>query len=142
MKGGTYMPDEEIIFEGKIPFKIVHFSHGTRWLLLFGWNIGLIISWFQTFNKAIKITSQRVVLTSGVISQDIEEIEFYRVRDTKYRQQGILQRLFGIGTITLFSEDATAPTFTFAIHNPEYYREQIRGCVNMERKRMRTVQFD
>jgi len=142
VKGGTYMPGEQIIFEGKIPFKVVHLSHGTRWLALFGWNVGLISSWLQTFNKAIKISSQRVVLTSGVISQDIEEVEFYRVRDTKYQQQGIFQRLFGIGTITLFSEDTTAPTFTFTIHKPEYYREQIRRCVNVERKRMRTVQFD
>ena len=136
------MADEDIIFEGRISFKVVHFSHGTGWLALLGWNIGLLLSWLQTFNQAIKITSQRVVLTSGVISQDIEEVEFYRVRDTKYQQQGILQRLLKIGTITLFSEDATAPIFSFVIHNPAYYREQIRGYVKEERKRMGTIQFD
>lgn len=136
------MSAEDIIFEGRIPFKVVHFSHGAGWLALLGWNIGLLISWLQTFNQTIKITSQRVVLTSGVISQDIEEVEFYRVRDTKYHQQGILQRLLKIGTITLFSEDATAPTFSFVIHNPVYYREQIRGYIKEERKRMGTIQFD
>ena len=135
------MSDEQIIFEGKIPFKVVHFSHGLLWMLLLGWNIGMIISWLRSFGERLKITSQRVILTRGVISQDVEEVEYYRVKDTKY-QQGILQRIFGIGTITLFSDDATAPTFTFTIHNPEYYRERIRECINVERKRMGAIQLD
>lgn len=136
------MSDEQIIYEGKIPFRVIHFSHGGKWLLLIGWNIGLLISWLQTLGERIKITSQRVVLTSGIFSQDIEEVEYYRVKDTKYQQEGLLQRLFNFGTITLFSEDTTAPMFMFDIHQPEYYREQIRQGVNEERRRMGTVQFD
>ncbi len=135
------MFDEQIIFEGKIPFRVAHFSHSLRWLLLLGWNIGLLISWLQTFGEKIKITSQRIVLAHGVISQDVEEVEYYRVRDTTY-QQGILQRIFRIGTITLLSDDATAPTLVFSIDNPEYYREQIRECINVERNRMGAVQVD
>lgn len=136
------MLDEQIIYEGKIPLKVMHLSHRVPWLLLAGWNIGLLISWLQTFGKSIKITSQRVVLTSGIISRDTEEVELYRVRDISHRQQGILQRLFGIGTITLFSEDTTAPTLSFTLHNPEYYRERIRECVHQERERMGIIQVD
>ena len=134
-------PEEQIIFEGRIPFRVVHFSHSLHWLLLLGWNIGLLISWLQMLNKTIKITSQRVILAYGVISKDMEEVEYYRVKDTRY-QQSILQRIVGIGTILLFSNDITAPLLTFTITNPEYYREQIRQSVNFERKRMGAVHFN
>ena len=135
------MSDEFIIFEGKIPFNVVHFSHNFVWLFLLGWNIGLLISWLQSFGETIKITSQRVVLSRGVLSKDVEEVEFYRVKDTKF-QQTIFQRILGVGTITLFSDDATAPTLSFTINQPEYYREHIRECVNEERTRMGTFQLD
>jgi hypothetical protein len=135
------MLDEQILYEGRIPFKVAHFSHRVTWLLLWGWNIGLLLSWLETFGKMIKITSQRIVLKSGVFSQEMEEVEYYRIHDTAY-QQGILERFFGIGTITLFSNDTTAPTFSFTIDNPEYYREYIRECIKSERKRMGTIQFD
>ncbi len=136
------MADEEIIYEGKIPFRVVHFSHGFKWLLLLGWNIGLLLSWLHTFGERITITSQRVILKQGILSQDVEEVEFYRVKDTKFQQEGLLQRLFKFGTITLISDDATAPVLMFSLPEPEYYREQIRECVNEERQRMGTVQFD
>jgi len=95
----------------------------------------------QMLSKTIKISSQRVILAHGVISKDMEEVEYYRVKDTRY-QQSILQRIVGIGTILLFSNDTTAPLLTFTITNPEYYREQIRQSVNFERKRMGAVHFN
>lgn len=135
------MVEEEIIYEGKIPFKVIYFSHEGLWYLLWGWNIGLLTSWLQTFGQLLKITTQRVVLTTGVFSQDIEEVEYYRVHDTAYHQS-FLERIVGIGTITMFSGDKTAPTFSFTIHEPAFFREQIRESVKFERRRMRSMQFD
>lgn len=135
------MTEEYLIFEGNIPFKVAHFSHGLLWLLLFGWNIGMLISWLQTFAESITISTQRIILRHGIISKDMEEVEFYRVKDTKY-QQTLLQRAVSIGTITLFSDDTTAPNLSFTIDRPEYYREQIRASVNEERKRMGAIQID
>ena len=135
------MPDEEILYEGRVPFRVVHGSHGLLWLLLLGWNIGLLLSWFRTFGESLKITTQRIVLTSGMFSQEVEEVEYYRVKDTTYHQS-LWQRLFGIGTITLLSDDATAPQLSFTMPDPHTYREQIRECINYERQRMGTVQLD
>ena len=135
------MSDERIVFEGRIPFKVFHCSHGLLWLILLGWNIGLLISLFESLSRSIRITSQRVVLMRGLISQDEEEVEYYRVQDAKL-QQGTVQRIFGIGTITLISDDVTAPEFTFPIHSPHYYREQIRSGVREQRKEMIAVQVD
>jgi len=135
------MRDERIIFEGKIPFRVFHFSHGIVWLILLGWNIGVLISWLQSLGWSLRITSQRVVSTRGLISRHDEEVEYYRVRDTSL-QQRTMQRIFGIGTITLISDDVTAPELTFPINNPRGYREQIRECVRAQREEMVAIQID
>ncbi len=136
------MSEEHIVYEGKLPFRAAHFSHSLVWLLLLGWNVGLLVSWLQTFGEHLRITSQRVVLRRGIISQEVEEVEYYRIKDTKFQQEGILQRLLNFGSITIYSDDATAPELTFLIPQPEEYREEIRSLVHEERKRMGTVQFD
>ncbi len=135
------MGEELIVYEGRIPFKVVYFSHTGWWYVLWGWNFGLLTSWITTFGETIRITTQRVMVTSGIFSKDVEEVEYYRVQDTTYHQS-FVERLIGIGTITLFSRDKTAPTFSFTIHEPEYFREEIRNSMKTERRRMRTMQFD
>lgn len=45
-------------------------------------------------------------------------------------------------TSTLFSRDQTAPEFSFMIHDPAYFREQIRQCIKHERRRLRAVRLD
>ena len=135
------MTDEKVLFEGRIPYKAFLFSHGLVWLLLLGWNIGLLIAWVEQLNWYLKITSQRVVVTRGAISQKEEEVEYYRIQDTNF-EQGSIQRLFGIGKITLISDDPTAPTLAFPIHDPQGYREQIRDHIRTERHRMLSIQVD
>ena len=135
------MAEEYTIFEGHAPFRVVHLSHSFWWLLLFGWNIGLILSWIQMHGEALRITSQRLIVTRGLFSKTVEEVEFYRVHDTTYSQT-FWQRLLGSGTITLLSDDTTAPSLSVVMVNPETYREHIRACVKEERKRMGSRQFD
>lgn len=132
---------EAVIFEGKMPFKVVHFRHGVLWLLLLGWNIGLLFSWFKCLGNKVKITSQRILWVRGLISQRAEEVEYYRVKDSTF-QQTILGRLLGIGSITLLSDDASAPLFTIPIHNPKALREQIRNFIREQRYYMRSLQVD
>ena len=132
---------ERTVFEGRIPFRVFYFSHGVLWLLLLGWNFGLLLAWLQSLSWLIRITSQRVVLTRGLLAKRGEEVEYYRVRDTSF-QQSAVQRMFGVGTVTLMSDDVTAPQLTFPIQGPKDIREQVRDFVRTERQRMRTVQID
>ena len=78
------MSEEYLIYEGKIPFRALHFSHNFWWFLFLGWNVGLLFSWGQRFGQRLQITSQRVILTRGIFSNEVEEVEFYRVKDTKH----------------------------------------------------------
>jgi len=135
------MAEEYTIFEGHAPFRVVHLSHSFWWLLLFGWNIGLILSWIHRYGESLRITSQRLIVARGLFSKTVEEVEFYRVNDTTYSQT-FGQRLLGIGRITLLSDDATAPSLSVVMAKPETYREQIRACIKEERKRMGSRQLD
>ncbi|MFZ2960314.1 MAG: PH domain-containing protein [Candidatus Ozemobacteraceae bacterium] len=132
---------EEVFFEGKLPFTAVLFSFHPILVLLFGWNILLIWSYIQTFGLKIKVTSQRIILVKGFISQDSEEVEYYRVKDIE-ADQGLLHRLLGLGTITIFSDDSTSPNLTFVTPDPMNLREKIRNCVRSERAKRHTIAVD
>ena len=133
--------EEQILYEGKIPWRYTHFSHGFLWFILIGWNIGILISYISSISEHVKVTSQRVIHTLGLISKHLEEVEFYRVKDTDFNQS-MFQRILGVGTITLYSDDATAPKLTFPITSPKDIREKIRDFVIVERKKRRTLQMD
>lgn len=133
--------NEEIILDRKIPFKVFYFSHGFLWLLIFGWNIGLFVSWLQSVSWHIKLTGQRIILIKGILSQKEEAVDLYRVRDSGFKQS-LCQRIFGIGMIAIYSDDATSPLLKFPIFEPKKYIEIIRVHIQEQRKEMSTLQVD
>lgn len=50
----------------------------------------------------------KLFVSAGLLSTSIEEVNLYRVYDIKI-YQSFGQKLFGVGTITLFSNDVTSP---------------------------------
>lgn len=135
------MAQEKVLYEGRLPLRVYHFSHGIIWLLLLGWNFGLLWSWLRSLGLRVKITSTRIVVIRGIVSRSEEQVEYYRVHDSKY-EQGFIQRIFNVGTITLHSDDMTSPELTFPIVNPEGMKEQIQQHVLQQRRSMRTIQMD
>jgi membrane protein YdbS with pleckstrin-like domain len=135
------MAEEEILFDGPISFRAMHFSHGLIWMLLLGWNIGLLLSYNASIMWKLKITTERIVSIKGFIGQAAEEVEYFRVVDSKF-EQTFLQRLFSVGTITLYSSDRSTPQLTFPCVRPRELRERIRDCVRIQRQHMRTVRGD
>lgn len=94
--------------------------------------LSVLIKWKST---RYKLTDQRLFIRSGLISRKLEEIQLYRVKDVTFRQ-GILDRMLGIGSITVISADATAPSATLiGIENPEQFKEEIRSAYRNARQR-------
>lgn len=129
--------DEEVIYEGPPPLRVFLLSHSIFFLLFFGWNLGLISSWIKKKRWQIKISDQRLLICKGIFSHHREEIEYYKITDSEYNQN-LKQRVFNVGRIIVFTNDASAPEITFPIHNPEDFREKIRKNVRKERKQMTT----
>jgi uncharacterized membrane protein YdbT with pleckstrin-like domain len=73
-----------------------------------------------------RITSQRILIESGVFSKQIEEIDMRTVGDLEFRQ-GLFERLLGIGTVTIVSSDRTADRIRLmGLERPRDLRELIR----------------
>lgn len=95
-------------------------------------------------NQRYELTSQRLKVHSGVLSKKTDELELYRVKDTRF-DQPLLLRLFGLGNVIIVSSDATSPVSTItAISDAQPLREQIRKLVEERRdqKRVRIAEFE
>lgn len=94
--------------------------------------------------QVFELTSQRLRITSGVINQQIDEIELYRVKDTLMIRSWWM-RLTGLAAISMQTSDRSLPHLVIpAIRNGGELREQLRKQVEAQRdtKRVREMDFD
>jgi membrane protein YdbS with pleckstrin-like domain len=74
-----------------------------------------------------RITNQRIVIESGIVAKQIEEIDMRTVADIEYRQ-GVVDRLLGIGTVTVVSSDRSAGRKPLVgLSRPRDVRELVRN---------------
>jgi uncharacterized membrane protein YdbT with pleckstrin-like domain len=102
--------------------------------------LSIIVSLWST---EYTLTSQRLFLKEGLISQHIEEVELFRIKDVK-SYQGIVQRILGIGEVIIFStDDSTPELLLFGIKGPVDIKEQVRKAYRHARKkeRVKTAEF-
>lgn len=88
------------------------------------------------------LSNQRLRLESGIIAKQVEELELYRVIDTA-ADQGVIQRLLGVGTVVVVSSDQRSPQFVMPwVHNPRALREQIRQLGEVRRRWRKVSEID
>ncbi|HXX92617.1 MAG TPA: PH domain-containing protein [Planctomycetota bacterium] len=82
-----------------------------------------------------RLTTHRLFTETGLLSRDTNEIELVRVDDVSVHQN-LLQRIFNVGTVTVFSpHDQTDPHLEMVgIENPIEVKEQIRNHVRRRRQ--------
>ncbi|HJM65481.1 MAG: hypothetical protein CMN05_01995 [Roseibacillus sp.] len=100
--------------------------------------------WLVVRCRRFEITTERLKLIQGVLNQDIDEIELYRVKDTRVLRP-LWLRLFGLGNVVLETSDRTHPNSVLpAIKDAMEVRETLREHVEnlREQKRVREVDFD
>jgi len=76
-----------------------------------GWIYALVV-WLRVRSTRYKITTQRVEVTRGILSKDVDSILLWRVRDVRYRQS-LGGRLLGLEDVVLsFLDDAEGGVLT------------------------------
>ena len=91
-----------------------------------------------------ELTNERIRITSGVINQSSDEIELYRVKDSRTIRPWWM-RLTGLASIVLETSDRSTPVLVIpAIRNGMEIRELLRQQVELQRdrKRVREMDFD
>ena len=112
------------------------------YLFLFWTVIIPLIVYLKTRFTIYELTDQIYREKTGILSQKIEELELYRVRDYSV-DKPFLMRLFGLGNLTLITSDKTNPrVYMRAIRNVENVRDIFRKHVEQARKATGTKEVD
>ena len=111
--------------------------------LFFFWTVIIpLIVYLKTRFTIYELTDQIYREKTGILSQKIEELELYRVRDYSI-EKPFLMRLFGLGNLTLITSDKTNPrVYMRAIRNVENVRDIFRKHVEEARKATGTKEVD
>jgi uncharacterized membrane protein YdbT with pleckstrin-like domain len=138
------LPNETPVWEGS-PAQITNLGLYVLCGLLCFLIVPLFIAlwrWMVTRCTRYELTSQRIFLSTGVLSKKTEVLELYRVRDLDFEQPFFL-RLFKLGNINLRTSDLTSPQFVFhAVREPRALSDQIRKNVEACRVAKGTRELD
>jgi membrane protein YdbS with pleckstrin-like domain len=86
-----------------------------------GWHFAVLRS------HHYRVSNQRILLESGVLSKRIDEVDMRTVEDIEF-QQGPLERMLGIGDIAVIAADKRMARFRLlGVENPRDVRELIRA---------------
>jgi len=98
--------EEKVLFDGNPAL----FGSVTRLVIAIATlGLGVIYFWIQSNSIKYLVTSQRVVVESGILSKHIETLELYLINDIEL-EKPFVQRLMGTGNLTLIGQDQTKPT--------------------------------
>ena len=117
-------------------------SNFWSYLLLF-WTV-IIPIWIYLTTRFTKyeLNSERLIIKKGILSQNIEETELYRIKDYSIFKPFFL-RIFGLGNLVLTSSDKNNKYISLlAIKDVEKIKDLIRGHVEKSRKRTGTKEVD
>ena len=95
--------------------------------------LGLPISFTRYF-----LTEKKFIMRTGFLSITEEEIDLYKITDKKLTLS-FGQRIFGCGSITIFSRDTDTPdTMIKSVKNPRKVLELLDKNIEMQRDKYRT----
>ena len=84
-----------------------------------------------------KLTEEKLLIETGVLSINQEEVRLYRIMDVSVKCK-LIQRIFNVGTIHCCSADKSTPEFDIKdVKNPMQIKELISKNVEEERQRKR-----
>lgn len=141
------MPDEKTIYTGNPSQKTLIGTHIIT-VLLAPLTVGLSLlysAWkaFELSKTEYTLTNQRLRVEKGALSRQTDELELYRVKDSKL-QEPFLLRSMGLANIKLFTSDPTHPEVKLkGVEGGRQLREKIREHSQRlrEQKGVREVDF-
>ena len=105
---------------------------------LFLWLVipGFVAAWrvVELMCTHYKLSNERLTVATGVLSRRIDEIELYRVKDSRL-EVPLHLRVFGLAHIVLITSDHSHQVVQLrSIADAEMIRNQIRGLVEKRRE--------
>ena len=111
--------------------------------ILFFWTIILpIMAYLKTRFTSYEMDSERFRIKKGILNQNIEETELYRIKDYSIFKPFFL-RIFGLGHLILTTSDKNNKYVRIlAVKEVESLKDMIRNQVEKRRKATGTKEVD
>ncbi|MDQ6801675.1 MAG: PH domain-containing protein [Acidobacteriota bacterium] len=92
------------------------------------WQVAAIVLAFARIKSTMyTVTNQRVMIETGLTTKKVEDIDLRYIDDTQF-DQSFVNRMLGIGNVTIVSSDRSSPNYTLrGIPDPRGVRELIRA---------------
>ena len=107
--------------------------------------IAALFYWLRSLSRHYRITTERVIIESGLLSKRTEQVDLYRITDYVV-ERPFGQRLLGTGNIMLEAMDRTTPQLRIDAIKTDVMAlyEQLRLATEREKQRrgVRVVDFD
>jgi uncharacterized membrane protein YdbT with pleckstrin-like domain len=112
-------------------------------LLIFpaGW---AFFRWLRVRSRVYRLTSERLLIESGILNKTTETLELYRVKDFQVAQP-FSHRFVGLQNIHLLTSDASTPEVIIdAVPSSQNLGDKFRECIEQCRvtKRVREVEIE
>lgn len=109
--------------------------------ILAAWLLAALTLLYRRLSIHYRLTSQRLFQERGILMRTIDRVEVIDMHDITF-QQGIIERLLGVGTIQIRSSDRTDPTLWMrGIENVRDVAAKIDAARRREQVR-RSVRID
>lgn len=132
---------EETIFEGHPLHKAYFWSYlafGVLSVVVVGIPF-LVYRILKTKTERYRITTRRIERQTGILSQSVDALELWRVRDVTYRAT-LWDRLMGFGRIVIYSQDVTTPVIEIrGLPESRSLFQRLLDAVEESRKRGRVT---
>ncbi len=101
-----------------------------------------LLAYLNTRFTRYQLSSEVLIITKGILNQNVEQTELYRVKDYSISKPFFL-RLFGLGHLILTTSDKNNKYVRLdALKDVEKIKDLIRNNVEKARKRTGTKEMD
>jgi membrane protein YdbS with pleckstrin-like domain len=128
-----------------ILFWIFKWTYFPVWAAAILWLAAILIVGFPilvTRTTRYRISNYRIDFERGILTKRIDTLELWHVEDIQF-QQSLLNRLLGVGTITIISHDETTPRLCMeGLPNPRPLFESLKQRVIAVKRQRGVIKMD
>ena len=94
----------------------------------------ILIGWLRRVSTRYLITDQRLRITTGIVRRDVQETRLARVQNVNY-QQGVLDRMLGVGHVDFDTAGTDASDFQFTyVNGPEKVVRAVDQAIHADHR--------
>ena len=86
----------------------------------------LVVWYLKSRSTKLEINGDEIILEQGLLSKDRTELNTSSIRTVKI-SQSLMNRLFGVGTLSIFTAGDTPEIQVDGMPRPEVFRELVKA---------------